>query len=97
MIFNFSRNYQFITKLAVDSENLDVVKETKLLGTIISDDLKWAKNTKEIVKKSYQRMQLLNSAASFTSNIQDLRSIYLTYVRSVVEQSAVVWHSILNF
>ena len=83
--------------MAVDSENLDVVKETKLLGTIITDDLKWAKNTKEIVKKSYQRMQLLNAAASFTSNIQDLRSIYLTYVISVVEQSAVVWHSSHNF
>ena len=42
-------------------------------------------------------MQLLNAAASFTSNIQDLRSIYLTYVISVVEQSAVVWHSSHNF
>ena len=26
-------------------------------------------------------------------NIHDLKSIYLTYVRSVLEQSAVVWHS----
>ena len=34
--------------------------------------------------------------ASFTSSIQDLRSIYLTYFRSVVVQSAVVWHSSLN-
>ena len=57
----------------------------------------WAKNRKEIVTKSYQRMQLLNAAANFTSNIQDLKSIYLTSVRSVVEQSAVVWHSSLNF
>ena len=29
MILNFSRNYQFITKLAVDNENLDVANETK--------------------------------------------------------------------
>ena len=96
MIFNFSKKYQFITKLAVDDQNLEVVKETKLLGTIITDDLKWVKNTKEIVKRSYQRMQLLNTAAGFTSNIQDLRCIYLTYVRSVLEQSAVVWHSSLT-
>ena len=73
-----------------------MVKEAKLLGTVITDDLKWSKNTKEIVKKGFQRMQLLNAAASFTSNIYELRSIYLTYIRSVLEQSAVVWHSSLT-
>ena len=93
IIFNFTKKYQFTTKLTVNDENVDLVKETKLLGTIITDDLKWGKNTKEIVKKSYQRMQLLNTAASFTANVQDLKSIYLTYIRSVLEQSAVVWHS----
>ena len=41
-------------------------------------------------------MQLLNRAAGFTSNIQDLKSVYLTYVRSVLEQSAAVWHSSLS-
>ena len=47
-------------------------------------------------KKSYKRMQLLNRAAKFTSNQNDLRSIYLTYVRIILEQSAVVWHSSLT-
>jgi hypothetical protein len=93
IIFNFSKNKQFVTKLSVNSQNIELVREVKLLGTYITDDLKWKKNTKEIVKKSYKRMQLLHKAANFTSNIHDLRSIYLTYIRSVLEQSAVVWHS----
>ena len=38
-------------------------------------------------------MQLLHRASNFTSNVQDLKSIYLTYIRSVLEQSAVVWYS----
>ena len=80
MIINFSKNYQFTTKLSANDKNIEIVKETKLLGTIITDDLKWTKNTKEIVKKSYQRMQLLNAAASYTSNTFDLKSIYLTYI-----------------
>ena len=42
-------------------------------------------------------MQLLNSAASFTSKRNDLKNIYLTFIRSIVEQSAVVWHSSLTF
>ena len=61
----------------------------------MTDDLKWNKNTNEIVKKDYKGMQLLNRAASYTVNIGDLRSIYLTFVTSISEQSAVVWHSSL--
>ena len=96
IIFNFSKKYQFSTKLSVKNANIEIVKETKLLGTYITDDLKWNKNTSEIVKKAYKRMQLLNRAASFTSDKLDLRSIYLTYVRSILDQSAVVWHSSLT-
>ena len=96
MIFNFTKKYQFATKLSVNGENIEMVKETKLLGTYLTDDLKWDKNTSEIVKKGYQRMQLLYRAAAFTSNKQDLRRIYLTFIRSILEQSAVVWHSSLT-
>ena len=71
--------------------------DTKLLVTHMTKDLKWNKNTKELIKKGFQRMQILNRAAGFTSNIEDLKSIYFIYVRSVVEQSAVVWHSSLTY
>ena len=82
--------------MKVDDSNIDVVKETKLLGVTITDDLKWNKNTAELVKKGFKRMQLLNAAASFTSARQDLKSIYVTFVRSVLEQSSVVCHSSLS-
>ena len=41
-------------------------------------------------------MQVLFTAANFTNSRQDLKAIYLTYIRSVIEQSAVVWHSSLT-
>ena len=82
---------------SVDDKKIELVDETKLLGTHITKDLKWNKNTKELIKKGFTRMQILNRAAGFTSNIEDLKSIYLIYVRSVVEQSAVVWHSSLTY
>ena len=41
-------------------------------------------------------MQLLNKAAKFTTKIQDLKKIYISYVRSILEQSSVVWHSSLT-
>ena len=51
MIFNFTHNYQFTTRISIENTLLDIEKETKLLGTIISDDLSWSKNTRKLVRK----------------------------------------------
>ena len=96
MIFNFTNNYQFTTRLSINEQPLEVIESTKLLGSIISTDLKWDLNCKNIIKKANARMQLLRTVASFGANIQDLKTIYILYVRSLLEQSATVWHSSLS-
>ena len=96
MIFNYTDNYQFATRMSVKNENLEIVKETKLLGVIISDDLKWSKNTNYLIKKAYKRMELLRKASHFTVSKRDKKIIYTLYIRSVLEQSCVVWHSSLT-
>ena len=96
MLFNFSKKHQFSTKLSLMNEDIEMVHETKLLGTIITDQITWDRNTEEITKKAFKRMQLLNAAATFTSKRKDLKDIYLTFIRSILEQSAVVWHSGLS-
>ena len=45
MIFNYSKKYQFATDLRLKSESLNVVDEAKLLGLILTSDLKWNSNT----------------------------------------------------
>ena len=70
-----------------------MIDSTKLLGTIITSDLKWEQNTAHIVKKSNARMELLRRVASFGTSMEDLKNIYILFVRSQLEQSAVVWHS----
>ena len=72
------------------------VKETRLPGTIITDDLKWRRNTEYLVKKANQRMKMLHIASKFTSKFSDLKTIYKLFIRSILEQSAVVWHSSLH-
>ena len=90
IIFNFTDNYKFTAKLELNGEMLDVVKEAKLLGVIITDDLKWDRNTDYIVKKANMRMELLRKVANFSTSIEDKKEIYVLYVRSVLEQSSVV-------
>ena len=64
-----------------------------MLGTIISNDLKWDLNTASLVKKANARMQLVRKVASFGTPVDDLKDIYILFVRSILEQSATVWHS----
>ena len=96
MVFNFTKNYQFSTRLEVDNETIATVKEIKLLGTILTDDLKRNQNTNHKVKKANKRMEILRKVSNFGASWDDLKNIYILYIRSLLEQSCVVWHSGLS-
>ena len=93
MIFNFSKENQFNTRLKLEDTLLNQVHSKKLLGLIISDDLSWKANTASLVKRAYSRMIILKNLYSFGVPLEDLVEIYTLYIRSVLEQSAVVWNS----
>ena len=92
MLFNFTRNKQFSTHLKLNGKKIENVSHIKLLGTIITDDLKWGGNTKLLVKRAYARMELLRQMKNFTKSTKDKIQIYKIYIRSVIEQSCVVWN-----
>ena len=93
MIFNYTNKYQFSTRLSLKDKNLEEVSETKLLGTIVTNDLKWHKNTQRIIKKANARMQLLRILSTFNASWNDLKTIYVSFIRSLLEQSCTIWHS----
>ena len=96
MIFNFTDKYQFTTRLRINNEPIEVIDSTKLLGIIITNNLSWDQNISSIVKKANARMQLLRRVAGFGTPIDDLKIIYILFIRSILEQSATVWHSSLT-
>ena len=49
-------------------ERLNIVDEAKLLGLIITSDLKWNKNTQKIVKDANLKMRMLHLASKFMNN-----------------------------
>ena len=93
MIFNFSTNKQFATKITLNGEVLHTVNEQKILGTILTSDLSWDRNTENLVKAANASMRLLHAASKFTRKLSDLKQIYTMYIRSRVETSVAVWHS----
>ena len=80
----------------MNGKNIEVVDQTRLLGTILTSDLKFHKNTNALVKKANARMQLLRVLVSFKAPISDLLQIYKSYIRSILEQSSTVWQSMLT-
>ena len=93
--FNFSRNYDFPPELSIGgfNEKLDVTSETKLLGIIITNDLKWTGNTEYICKKAYKKMWTLRRMKVLDVDPSVILDVYLKEIRSVLELAVPAWHS----
>ena len=93
----FSRSHdKFSTRLNLENVHLDRVKMTKVLGVWLTEDLKWAKNTKEICIKAYSRVSMLTKLKYVGTKIEDLLDVYVLYIRSLTEYCSVVFHSRLT-
>ena len=88
MIFNFTKKYQFSTRVHLNDTLLDIINETKILGTILSSDLTWHKNSEYLTKKGYQRMTMLRKLYKFDVPQEDLVMIYCQYIRSILEYNS---------
>ena len=53
-------------------------------------------NTSDIVKKDNARMELLRRVAEFCTPVDDMKDIYLLFIRGILLQSATVWQSSLT-
>ena len=69
------------------------MSETTLLGVVISQDLRWAKNTEFICQKARQKLWILRRMLNFQLNIHQLFDVYIKEVRSLLELAVPVWHS----
>ena len=96
LIFNFTNDKQFTTNIKLKGETVELVKESKLLGVIITNDTKWERNTNHIVKNANKMMRMLHIASKFIRNRIHLQHIYKTFVRSRLEYASTLWHSSLT-
>ena len=96
MIFNRTKNYQFATRLNLNGKKLESVQEVKLVGVWITSNLSWAKNTSEICRRAYARLSMITKLKYVGVSIEELLIIYVLFVRSLLEDCCVVWHSTLT-
>ena len=58
--------------------------------------MKWDENTKQISIKAYSRVSILCKLKYVGIQIEDLLTIYILFIRSVMEYCSVVFHSSLT-
>ena len=93
MIFNEANIYDVMPHIEIETgEALEVVEEFKLLGVIMTSDLKWNMNTKHITQKGYQRLWMIRRLKQLGASETELKDVYEKQVRSILEFSPVVWH-----
>ena len=95
MVINFTKKFQFNTRISLENTLLEV-EECKLLGVTLTNKLSWQENTETIVKKANTRMIILRKLFDFDLPVEELVNIYILFIRSMVEYSCVVWHSLIT-
>ena len=98
MLFNAAKHNDFMPEIKVkdENQNIEVVEEFKLLGIMITSDLKWDANTNSITKKAYQRLWMVRRLMNLGLKRRNLVKVYTTQIRSLLEFGAVTWHSMLT-
>ena len=92
ILFNRARNFDFMPKLTIeDSEPLELVDEMRLLGVMVSYDLKWRSNTTVMIKKAFSRLWILRRLKPLGASTMELLDVYQKQVRCIVEYASPVW------
>ena len=86
MLFNFTKQ-EIDLNLVHPTTNipLNTVKEMKLLGITITNDLKTFKNTEIKYKKAMCRLYILRRLKEYTSDLRTLTNIYKSCIRSILD------------
>ena len=96
MLFNPCTSLDFMPNLELGGHELELVEEMKLLGLVITSDMKWAANTDYIVKRGYKKLWLMRRLKELGANQDELKDIYIKQVRSLLELAVPAWHGAIS-
>ena len=81
--------------LFVNNLPLEAVNTIKLLGVNLTSDLKWTTHIRHISSKASKRLYALRILRRSGVQPSDLRTVYCSFIRPVLEYACPVWHTSL--
>jgi hypothetical protein len=79
-------------QLTVNDYPVEQVKSAKLLGLMLSSDLKWNEHVAYIVKKSSRRLYMLRLLKRAKADTKTLITVYISFIRPILEYCNQIWH-----
>jgi hypothetical protein len=85
-------------RLHIAGADLEYKSEVKLLGVVIDSGLTFKPHAEELKRKVSMRIHQLGRVAGtdWGAGAATLRSVYVSYIRSVLEYGSVVWYPMLS-
>ena len=82
--------------LFMQNQQISEVPEHKHLGVILSNDCSWSAHIKYVTEKAWKRINVIRSL-KFTLNRRSLETIYLSFIRPLLEYGDVIFDNLTNF
>ena len=92
LVISFSKTVNNFPSLNIDSGQLEVVMNARILGLTISNNLKWNDHMADIIKKANKPLYFIVQLKCTKVPEQDIITFYVTCVRPVLEYSCQVFH-----
>ena len=94
LISPISKKYDFQPEFSFSEGGyLECLEEIKLLGVILSSDLRWGSNTKAVLKKAMSRMWLLRRLKVVKLDPKTILEYYCKEIRPLAEHGVAIWNS----
>ena len=92
---SFTNSENPLEPITINNTSIEVVPSAKLLGVLISNDLKWNAHVEMMCKKVAARLYFLRQLKRAKVLTNDLLSFYTTCIRPVAEYAFSVFHTSL--
>ena len=91
--FTKSRKWDFPPEVHFsDGTTIEYISETKLVGVIVNENLKWHKNTAYICGKARSKLWILRRLLKVDLDIHQMFDVYSKEIRSILVMAVPVWH-----
>ncbi|PFX27209.1 RNA-directed DNA polymerase from mobile element jockey [Stylophora pistillata] len=89
---SFSRSGSLFDHITINDKQIEVVSSARLLGVIVSDNLRWNAHVESICKKAAKRLYFLKQLKRAKVPSEDMLLFYTTCIRPVLEYACPVFH-----
>merc|ERR1712237_41192 len=86
----------YLPEIKIRQERLEVITETRLVGVIITEDMKWEKQISDMAQRAFAKIWILRRLKSLGATKSTLLLVYYRHVRSIVEYAAPAWHKAIT-